>query len=206
TFHVGGDLRLAVQLIDETDCLRHGADGDLTLRAQRKLAAGDPWMSHLTADLHHFSLPAPADSPDGDPIGREPPVQGDPVELLPAPERIHAERVEPARDIEIPGRGPSRDIGALYIDDQGALRHADRGVAILDPYAPDADTDRPDREMPGQRKDVDAGAFRLRRRHVQAEISGDGGNRELAAPQARDVDAHVDGRRVEEHAVRRHAR
>src|SRR5262249_41591272 len=55
TFHLSGDLRLAVQPIDATDCLRHGADGDLTLRAQRKLAAGDPWTPHLAADLHRFS-------------------------------------------------------------------------------------------------------------------------------------------------------
>ncbi len=200
---LGSDLGLAVELVVEADCLCESPEGNVALHAQRQLGAAVPGTAHLAVHPHRLPLPAQADPPDGNQIGREPALHGDPVDLLAPARRVHAQRVEPARYVEIAGHGPRRDIGASDLDGHVGCRLAYRGVAALDAYASDADPESPDLDVPGQREDTDAGRFRPRHGHVQPKIGGEGGEGDLAAPQARDVDVHVDGRGVDQDAVRR---
>src|SRR5262245_44013777 len=133
--------------------LREGREGNVTVDAQRQLVAGNPWVADLADQTHLFAFPVPADLPDADQVGRQPAIDGDPVELPVAPEGVDAKRGETTGDAEVSRLRPGGHVGAGDRDGPGGLRVADRGVAALDAYAPNADTKGPDLDVPGQGKD-----------------------------------------------------
>lgn len=143
------------------------------MEAQRQLAARDPWMAHLAVDLHRLALPAPADLPDADEIGREPAVDRHLIDLLMAAERVEVERLEPGGNVEISLRGAGRDVAARDLERPRGVRLSNDGVGALDSYRPDADTEGSDVDVPGQRKDVGAARGRSGHSHLEVEISGE---------------------------------
>src|SRR5262249_53414525 len=152
---------------------------------------------------HFFAFPVPADLPDADQVGRQPAIEGDPVELPVAPEGVDAKRGETTGDGEVSRLRPGGHVGAGDRDGPGGLRVADRGVAALDAYAPNADTKGPDLDVPGQGKDPGAVRLMTGHRHVEVEIVRENGDGELPAPDAREVEAHGDGPGAEPHALGR---
>ncbi len=128
-------------------------------------------------------------------------VQIEAIELLAEAERLHAQCLDLPGDIEVPGGWPPRDVRSRDLDGHRGLRIADRRVPVRHPQRADADAKRPGREVLGQGEEGGAAGAVAGQRHREVEIGGAGRHDELSAPQAGDVDAHVDGRRAEADAA-----
>ena len=204
---LGGDsCRAADRLIDLGDP-RERLDRHVPRRAQGERAGGRPRVAQLSFELHRLAMPAPADLSDPDHVRREPAVDHDLVDLLATAGGVRAEHIEAARDVGVSRRRPGDDVSARDLDGQRGLRMVDHGVAALHPDAPDADADGARLDVLGEREESGATRLCIGRRHLEVDIARERGDGELPAPQARDVDAHVDGRRAEADATgRRRAR
>ena len=198
-----GDLDLAVDHLIGAGRVREGGEREVAIQAQGDLAVVHPRASDLADEPQRFTLPAPGDLAKADDVGGEAAVERDLVELLPAAHGVDAERAQLPGHLEVASHGPGRDVGARDLEVHAGLRHADHDVAARDPDPTDADAYGTRLERLRERKERGAAPGRGGNREVQVEVGGDGGDGELPAPQARDVDAHVDGPSPDQHAGRR---
>ena len=182
--------------------VRQRGEREVAVQVQRHLAVGRPRPVHRAGQPERSAVPAPGDLANADGVGAEPPVEAHLLELLAAALRLDAKGAEAPGHLEVARGGPPRDVGARDVERDAGLRHAEHDVTAPDAQATDADVHGASLERLGQREERrSARAFRGNR-EVQAQPGGEGGDGELPAPEARDVQAHVDGRGAQLQVVR----